>query len=108
MLETKETVPRKISPIIKRPQNINSISTLFENKEGYGLESIGSFGLGFRAAMPKMPSFRKIVSGFFLSTLIHALDSSADLCLIFKLFLKSEVKYIIFFIIPIYKVGKRT
>lgn len=44
-----------------RIEKINSISSLLEPREGFGLDSLGSFGLGFRAAMPKMPSFRKIV-----------------------------------------------
>ncbi|XP_064082523.1 histone-lysine N-methyltransferase SETD1-like isoform X2 [Macrobrachium nipponense] len=42
---------------------IDKINSLLENQEGFGLDSLGSlasFGLGFRAAMPKMPSFRKI------------------------------------------------
>ena len=45
-----------------RIEKINSISTLLETREGFGLDSLGSLGLGFRAAMPKMPSFRKVVS----------------------------------------------
>ncbi|KAK8750178.1 hypothetical protein OTU49_015284, partial [Cherax quadricarinatus] len=43
-----------------RIEKINSISSLLETREGFGLDSLGSLGLGFRAAMPKMPSFRKI------------------------------------------------
>ena len=47
-----------------RIEKINSISSLLETREGFGLDSLGSLGLGFRAAMPKMPSFRKVVSGW--------------------------------------------
>lgn len=47
-----------------RMEKINSISSLLETREGFGLDSLGSLGLGFRAAMPKMPSFRKVGNAF--------------------------------------------
>ncbi|XP_076065509.1 histone-lysine N-methyltransferase SETD1-like isoform X2 [Oratosquilla oratoria] len=55
----REKVP---APTISRPEGISSLSTLFESREGLGIDSmgLGSMGLGFRAAMPKMPSFRRI------------------------------------------------
>ncbi|KAK7086100.1 hypothetical protein SK128_010805 [Halocaridina rubra] len=62
----KESVKNESHPVSgpqARIDKINSLSSLLENQEGFGLDSLGSmasFGLGFRAAMPKMPSFRKI------------------------------------------------
>ncbi|XP_042232871.1 histone-lysine N-methyltransferase SETD1-like isoform X2 [Homarus americanus] len=57
--EAKETNLETAGPQA-RIEKINSISTLLENREGFGLDSLGTIGLGFRAAMPKLPSFRKI------------------------------------------------
>ena len=66
-MNDSKSIPNKASVASTRPEKtVNTIANLFENKEGFGLDSIGSFGLGFRAAMPKMPSFRKIVSLIFL------------------------------------------
>lgn len=42
-------------------RGMSSLATLFDAKEG-SIDPLGIRGLGFRAAIPKMPSFRKIVS----------------------------------------------
>lgn len=47
---------------------VSNLATLFDGSDGgsYGaLDPLGIRGLGFRAAIPKMPSFRKIVRVIF-------------------------------------------
>ncbi|XP_068207015.1 histone-lysine N-methyltransferase SETD1 [Palaemon carinicauda] len=59
-----QTVTSKSEDVPCGPQaRIDKINSLLENKEGFSLDSLGgslaSFGLGFRQAMPKMPSFKR-------------------------------------------------
>jgi hypothetical protein len=47
-----------VSPVSKQENLLNSI--LDTGRESFSLDSVGlgGFGLGFRAALPKLPSFR--------------------------------------------------